>query len=310
MNSDVVGAGLVRKDGSAKVTGRARYAADWHPPRLAYACAVQSTIAAGIVTGLDDSAARRQRGYLGLMTRETTPQLKLPSALQGQHGQYGEHFYPLQSTEVLFWGQDLAFVIADSLEAAEEAAGLVRVSYEPSPPAVEYLSPQAKVFEPRSYLAQSEAQPKRGALQEGLARATATVAETYTTSYMNHNPMEPHATVADWGPKILTLYDTSQWVLGLRFVVATALDRDPETVRVISPFVGGGFGCKGFVWPHSVFAALASRQFGRPVKLVRSRAQMFWNVGHRGPTRQQIELGAGEDGRLTSVRHDGGRRRP
>jgi xanthine dehydrogenase YagR molybdenum-binding subunit len=292
----------VRKDGVKKVTGTASYAADVRLPRMAYASLVQSTVAAGRLRGLDCSRARAAPGVVAIVTPENAPRLKPPGSM-ATGGEFAEHFFPLQDPEIFFWGQYLAVVVADTPERAEDAAGMVRPDYEPAPFEVDMENHPSQVYEPATVFGTQKLQLKRGDFDAGRAEGAVEVAETYRTPYLNHNPMEPHATVADWTDDLLTLYEPTQWVMGLRSVVSKSFDLKPEKVHIVSPFVGGGFGSKGFSWPHSLAAAMASREARRPVKLVLTRAQLFTSVGHRGPTRQELVLSARSDGTLTAVGH-------
>src|SRR5205823_7923982 len=139
-----------------------------------------------------------------------------------------------------------------------------------------------------------------GALQSAEVRIEA----TYTTPMEHHNPMEPHASIASWDGDQLTLYDSTQFISGVKETVAKTLGIDKQKVRVVSPFVGGGFGCKGSTWSHVVLAAMAARRVGRPVKLVLARPQMFGPVGGRPRTEQRVALGAQKSGKLAAIRHD------
>jgi xanthine dehydrogenase YagR molybdenum-binding subunit len=143
----------------------------------------------------------------------------------------------------------------------------------------------------------------KGDVDEGLARADKTVIQTYTTADRHHNPIEPSATVAWWDGDQLTVHGSVQSVAMTQATLAGLFSVPPEHVRVICPYVGGGFGCKGYVWPHLYLAAGAAKVSGRAVKLVMTRAQMFSLAGHQPATRQTISLGATNDGRLTAVRH-------
>ena len=195
-------------------------------------------------------------------------------------------------------------MLARTLEQADEAARQLKVTYAAEPFVIEMdQAPSSAAEKPAVMMGTQKLQLKRGDLDQGRAAAVHTVEATYRTSYINHNPMEPHATVARWEGDELTLFETTQWVMGLRSVVSKSLDLRPEQVHIVSPYVGGGFGSKGFSWPHSIFAAVAAKQVQRPVKLVLSRAEMFTNVGRRGVTEQKLLLGADAKGQLTVVTH-------
>ena len=204
---------------------------------------------------------------VAIVTPENAPRLKPPGSM-ATGGEFAEHFFPLQDPEIFFWGQYLAVVVADTPERAEDAAGMVRPDYEPAPFEVDMENHPSQVYEPATVFGTQKLQLKRGDFDAGRAEGAVEVAETYRTPYLNHNPMEPHATVADWTDDLLTLYEPTQWVMGLRSVVSKSFDLKPEKVHIVSPFVGGGFGSKGFSWPHSLAAAMASREAGetRPDK--------------------------------------------
>jgi xanthine dehydrogenase YagR molybdenum-binding subunit len=302
MSTEVLGKPIQRKDGRLKVTGRAAYSSDFHLPDLVYASLVRSTVPSGRVLNLDTAPALAAPGVLGIVTFENAPRLKSPGGM-ATGGEFAEHFFPLQDAEVYFWGQYLAVVVADTLERAEDAAGRVRVTYERARFEVDMEGEPEKVYEPSHYLGMQKLQIARGDTAKAMAGAGVVVTQTYRTPFLNHNPMEPHATVADWTQEKLTIYEPTQWVMGLRSVVSKSFDLKPEKVHVVSPFVGGGFGSKGFSWPHTLAAAMASLHVGRPVKLVLTRAELFTSVGHRGPTRQQVSLGTDTDGRLVAIEH-------
>ncbi|HEX9466688.1 MAG TPA: xanthine dehydrogenase family protein molybdopterin-binding subunit [Alphaproteobacteria bacterium] len=293
-----IGQGVDRKDALKKVTGTATYAAEHQIPGLVHAVAVQSTIAKGRVTAIDSRAALQQPGVLAVITHETAPRLRKPEG-----GMIGEDRLPLQDDRIHYDGQHIAIAMADTFEHAVDAAMLVKATYHAEPPNVELENSLGEAFEPEAYINGHELQIKRGDVDAGLGQAAVKVVQTYSTPVEHHNPLEPHATIATWRGDELTLYETTQGVMNMRGVVASAFGLPAEKVRVISPFVGGGFGCKGFVWPHTLMAAMAARHIGRPVKLVMSRQQMFSSVGHRGRTVQHMALGAAADGRLVALRH-------
>ncbi|HZZ20673.1 MAG TPA: xanthine dehydrogenase family protein molybdopterin-binding subunit [Opitutaceae bacterium] len=302
MTNHALGTEVKRKDGALKVTGKAMYSADVRLPRMAYATLVLSSVPAGKIRGFDSAAAMAAPGVIAIVTHQNALRLKDPGSM-ATGGEYAEKFFPLQDPDIHFWGQYVAVVVADTQERADEAAALFRTDYEREKFEVDLEDNPTHVFEPKQGLGQ-KLQMERGDFAGAIAKSEAVVSQTYRTSYVNHNAMEPHVTVADWTSQGLTIYEPTQWVMGLRSVVSKALDMKAEEVHIISPFVGGGFGSKGFAWPHTLAAAMASRASGRPVKLVLTRAQMFTSVGHRAPTRQEVQLGATKDGILTAIRHD------
>jgi len=298
--SAVIGQPIDRVDGRLKITGAAQYAADFALENLAYAVAVQSTIAKGKVRKIDTSAAEQAPGVLAVITRANAPKMHDPKNDFGSATKLGEARRLFADDRIYYAGQYLALVVADSLERAIEAANLVRVDADEAEPAV--TLEQGKRFEPGDDFAKTKY--KRGNLTVATRAATHGVRLTYTTPVEHHNPMEPSASTAVWDGDRLTIYEATQWVVGARNVIADTLGVKRDDVRVISRLVGGGFGCKGFIWPHSVGAAIAARHVKRPVQLALTRQQMFTSVGHRGATRQTIALGADASGKLLSIEHE------
>jgi xanthine dehydrogenase YagR molybdenum-binding subunit len=301
MIKSALGSEITRKDGLQKVTGKAMYSADVILPRMAHAALVLSAVPAGRIARIDAAAATASPGFVAIVTHLNAPRLKPPGSLV-TGGEFAEKFFPLQDPEINFWGQYVAVVVAETQQQADEAAALVRLDYDRGPFEVDMDDSPSQVFEPKQAMGQ-KIQIDRGDFANAATKAEVVVSETYRTAYVNHNPMEPHVTVADWTDQGVTLYEPTQWVMGLQAVVSKSLGLKAEEVHVISPFVGGGFGSKGFSWPHTLAAAMASREARRPVKLVLTRAQLFTSVGHRAPTRQDLELGASRAGLLTSIRH-------
>ncbi|NWK43545.1 xanthine dehydrogenase family protein molybdopterin-binding subunit [Ralstonia pickettii] len=297
-----VGQPLDRTDGLLKVTGQARYAAEFQVPRLVHAVLVQSTVPAGRITRIDTHVAQAMPGVLLVMTHENAP--RLPNggkpALEPPAGRV---LSLLQDDQVHYNGQPVALVVGDTLEHAQAAARMVRVEVAQQAARLDFETARADAHSPGKVQGQS-ADTMRGDLAAGMAQAAQRIEAVYGTPMETHNPMEPHATIAVWEGDSLTLYDSTQYVSGVRRTVAKTLGLSPDKLRVVCPFVGGGFGCKGSVWSHVVLAAMAARQAGRPVKLVLERPQMFGPVGGRPRTEQRIALGAGPDGRFTAISHD------
>ncbi len=298
-----VGRPLDRVDGRPKVTGDARYTTEHAVPNAVHALLVTSTIARGRVASIDTSAAERVRGVLAVLTHRNAP--KLP-ATRETDDPTKRVIQLLQDDVVHYANQPVAVVVAESLESAAEAAGLVRIRYAVEPHDVRLEGAPGRAYKPR-HAARPDQPPDsaRGDVTIGLAQADVRIERVYRTPIETHNPMEPHATIAIWeGPSTLTLYDATQGVFPLRRRVAELLGLRPDDVRVVSPYLGGGFGSKGPAWSHVVLAALAARRVQRPVKLALTRRQMFGPVGWRSRTRQTIAMGARRDGSLTALRHD------
>ena len=211
----------------------------------------------------------------------------------------------LQDATILYQDQPIAVVVADTLEHAQAGAALVQATYTPAATVADLETALATAAPPKHPGVTGSPDSQRGELDKGLAAAAKTIDRHYRTPIENHNPMEPHVTIAVWqGDAALTLYDATQGIFGVRKRMAEIFELDPKQVRVIDRFVGGGFGCKGSPWSHIALAALAAKVVGRPVKLVVTRPQMFSLVGHRPQTLQTVTLGAKADGLLTAVRHD------
>ncbi len=300
----VVGRPLDRVDGRLKVTGGARFAAEWPLNNMAHAVLLSSTIANGRIKTFDTREAERAPGVLHIMTHENAPKLK-PVMTNPAEGDAAGRRVPLQSPVVYYAGQYIAVVVANTLEQAKHAADLIRVTYEEQPPAADMGKERGKAFVPRQKVAGKPADTLRGDALAGLGAADVRVEEVYRTPTEHHNPMEPHATIAAWDGDKVTVYDATQYTYGVRHAVATTFGVPEENVRCVCKFTGGAFGCKGTVWSHVLLAAAAARQMRRPVKLVTTRQQMFSNMGHRAETEQRVTLGAKRDGRLTVIVHEG-----
>lgn len=296
-----LGAPVDRVDGPLKVTGAAPYAADTAVAGALFAVLVQATIARGRIVAIDDAGARAVPGVVEIVSFRNAPRVK---ELRFDFGSspMPESLAPLQSDAVRYDGQHIAAVVARTFEAAREAAQLVRVRYaeETAATALE----DATDFErPQDWFG-SDLQLRRGDPERAFTASAVRVDQTYTTPVEHHNPMEPSATVAVWNGDELTVFDATQWVYGARMCLAAAFDIPQEKVRVVSPFVGGGFGCKGWFWAHTLIAAMAAKVVARPVRLALTREQMFTSVGYRSEMVQRLRVGADTDGRLRAIMHD------
>ncbi len=297
-----VGDPIDRVDGPVKVRGRARYSAEWPTRGMTYAVLVVSRIASGRVKAIDSSAASRAAGVIAILTHENAPELPAPAS--------GHPIKPvlsvLQDDVVWYQNQPIAVVVADTFERATYAASLVDVSYDTSPAVTDMGAALDSAFPPAAVNGQSP-DSLRGDPAAGMQAAHIRVEQTYTTPIETHNPMEPHATIAVWDETGtgLTLYSSTQGVWPERRAIAARFGLPVDKVRVVTKYLGGGFGCKGTAWSHVVIAVMAAKHVKRPVKLVLARAQMFGPVGYRPRTVQRIALGATADGKFTSLRHDG-----
>jgi len=301
-NAPLIGQPMDRTDGLLKVTGEARYAAEFPEARIAHAVLVTSTISSGSIASIDASRAQSLPGVLLVMTYQNAPRLpnggRPPLAPPA-----GRHLSLLQDNQIHYSNEPVAVVVADTLERATDAAQQVRIAYQATPGVHDFTSAKANAHAPISPQGR-QTDTQRGDFDAGLASGIVRVDAVYTTPVEHHNPMEPHATMAHWDGPQLTLHDSTQGVSGTRTAVAKTLGVSPDDVRVISPFLGGGFGGKGSSWSHVVLCAMASKQTGRPVRLALTRPQMFGSVGARPRTEQHFVLAARHDGTLTAMRHD------
>lgn len=302
-----IGKPIDRVDGPLKVTGRATYAADSVVKDVTFAVLVFSTIPKGTIESIETTAAERSPGVLAVLTYQNAPKLKpqLPKQRAGVDPSAGEALPPLQDNLVRFNGQPIAVVIAHSFAEANRAAALVQARYRVEKATTEFSKALAHAVPPsKPKKKPGETDQPRGDAVTAFQAAPIRVMQTYTMAAENHNPMEPHATVAHWENGKLTLHDKTQWVDNVQEQVARAFGIKPDRVRVISPFVGGGFGAGLRVWPHVLIAAMAAQKVQRPVKLVLSRMQLFSSIGYRPAAVQNISLGSDREGRLKSIQHE------
>jgi xanthine dehydrogenase YagR molybdenum-binding subunit len=293
--TSVIGAPVDRIEGREKVTGAAKYAYEYHPGEVAYAAAVQATIARGEIRALDAAAALALPGVLTVLWYENAPRL--------QEVADGE-LAILQSPRVAYRGQIVAGVIADSYETARQAERLIRLEYAIEEHDVALRSDHPGLYKPDTVNPRYETDTDQGDFERAFEIAEVSVDCTYSTPAVHNNPMEPHAASAAWHGDLLTIYDTTQGATRVKETVAEAFGLPLEHVRVISPHVGGGFGSKGTPRPHVILAAMAARVAKRPVKLALTRQQMFALTGYRTPTIQRLRLGASRDGRLSAIGHE------
>lgn len=293
----IIGTSLPRVDGPLKVSGTAKYTSDHNLSGMLYAVPVCATIAKGKITGLDGSAAESMPGVKAVYHRENVGKIFRTAPGMGFTLVLDERRPPFEDDVIRYWGQYVAVVVAETFQQAQAASRAVKVTYVVETPEVGSVLALAGDEKPHE-------ESKRGDADAAFASAAVTVDETYVTPVETHNPIEMHASVAVWDGKAFTLYETSQAVSNHRDVMAQMLGVPVENVRVISRFLGSGFGGKLWPWPHCMLAAAASRSLNRPVKLVVSRKMMFQNVGHRPLTQQRVRLGAEADGTLVSLQHD------
>ncbi len=292
-----------RYEGIAKVTGKAKYAAEFSQPfskrDLVYAYLVQSTIPSGTITSIDRVSADRAPGVIAILTPFNVPKLsQAPPQPPARR-----NLSLLQDISVFYNGQPIAVVVAKSLNEAKAAAAMLKVKYAPKSAQVNFMERLGDARWPKNP-GKEPAGNHRGDLQAGFAQSLVTIENTYITPIQHHNPMEPHGTIAWWEGEKLNVYDATQYISGVRMALAKTLNIPVDYVHVVNPVVGGGFGSKGSMWSHVPLCAMAAKVTGMPVKLVLERGQMFGPVGGRPSTVNRIKLGASADGKLLAMQHD------
>ncbi|MCP3734924.1 xanthine dehydrogenase family protein molybdopterin-binding subunit [Sphingomonas sp. RP10(2022)] len=292
---DVIGKPLDRVDGPKKVSGQATYAAEYALDDVAYGYLVRATVGTGKITDLDASVARAMPGVIDVITDYAT---FLRNPQQG-----GETSAPTQGVEdVAYHGEIIAIVVAESYEAARDAAEQVKVTYAPGEGRYSFLAHREEAEKPSTQ--QIPPHHKQGDVDTAMAEAVHTIDVTYTTPSQNSAAMEPHASLAVWQDGALTLYGAYQMPASDKLQLAKSLGVSADKVRIVAAFVGGGFGSKLGIAPESVAAAIAAKRLGRPVKAVMARQQVFDATVRRSNTEQRMRLGADADGRLTAIGHE------
>ncbi|HEY2417591.1 MAG TPA: molybdopterin cofactor-binding domain-containing protein, partial [Steroidobacteraceae bacterium] len=302
--SRVLGQSVSRVDGSLKVMGRARFAAEVPFRNITYAALVHSSIARGAVRAIDTHAAKAAPGVFLVMTHENAPKLPpQPLMMADPKGAAGSNLPVMQDASIHWNGETVALVVAETQEQADYAASLVGVTYDAQPAATVFQIEKAHAKEPEKILGDSTT-IKIGDAEEALATSTFKVDHIYRTPRHNHAAIELHAVTVAWEDGTLTVHDTTQMVNLTQSTFAKMFGIAESQVRILSPFVGGGFGNKG-VWTHHVLAIAAARMIGRPVRLVLTREGVFRATGGRTCTKQRVALGAEPDGTLNALIHTG-----
>jgi xanthine dehydrogenase YagR molybdenum-binding subunit len=304
----VIGTPINRTGGKLKVTGGAKYSAEIHLPGMTYAVLVGSVIAKGRLKSIDAGDAERASGVLAALTHLNAQKLK-PVGIFSPGGKAptlaaATRVLPLQGDEIFHRGQPVACVVAETLEQAQHAATLVKITYEEQQPTADFEKALSQAETPESVWGMP-AIATDGAPNLALAEAAVKVDEIYVTPFEHHNTIEMHATIAVWQDNKLTVYDSTRYVQGERRMLAETFGLDPKQVRVVSKFIGGAFGEKGATRAHVPLAVMCSMKIGRPVSLSLTRRQMTSLVGHRPTTRQRVALGATAEGKLVAIIHEG-----
>ena len=299
-----IGKEMSRVDGVAKVTGRAKYAAEFRAPNLAYGFIVLGTVARGTIKTIDTREAEAAAGVIRVFTHLNAPKLG-PKASHEQsppraREEQDKSFRALQSDRVYFNMQPVALVVAETYEQARYAARLVKVAYN-----AEKHTTDTETVRGRGRFPSQGPPPKpRGNPEEAMRAAPVRVEAEYRIPIEHHNPMEPHAAVAVWQGDRLTVFDKSQEVYNVRKHLASSFGVPEENVQVISPYVGGAFGSSLRPNYYPALTAMAARELKRPVKVVYTRTQMYTGHGYRPYTVQKVALGAQASGKLTAMIHE------
>ncbi len=287
----VVGRPTDRIDGPLKTTGTAPYAYDSAAPNAAYGYVVGAAIAKGRIASLDASAARRAPGVLAVVTAESAGKLgkgKMNTAKL------------LAGPDIEHYHQAIALVVAETFEQARAAAQLLDVRYVEQPGVFDLAKAKGSATKPKD----DKPDSKTGDFAGAYASAPVRVDATYTTPDQSHAMMEPHASIASWNGDAVTVWTANQMVDWGRGDLARTLGVPKDKVRIVSPYIGGGFGGKLFVRAEALLAALGARAAQRPVKVALTRPLMFNNTTHRPATIQRLRIGATRDGKITAIGHE------
>jgi xanthine dehydrogenase YagR molybdenum-binding subunit len=294
-----------RIDGRLKVTGEARYGSDFPVANPAYAFLVTSAIAKGRITVMNLTEAKAVPGVLEIFYHANIGELKNGSELKMIEYRSGgggptssiQDFGP----EIKYGGQIIALVVAETFEAAREAAHRVHVTYQAEQPSATFDSPGVSEED----ISKQKDVPQAGDAEAAYGAAQVKLEAEYETPTQHHNPIELFTTTCVWQDDKLTIYEPSQFMYGLKANAAKKMGIDIAKVHAVSPFVGGAFGSKAQFSPRTGLVALAARRLNRPVKLVATRDQGFTIQTYRAETRQRIRIGAQRDGKITSFIHEG-----
>jgi xanthine dehydrogenase YagR molybdenum-binding subunit len=293
-----IGQAVSRRDGPAKVTGAALYAADTPAAGAVHAVIVPATRPKARITAIELDRASAAAGVLAIFTHENAPRFGHVTVVLAE-----DNLPPLQGDRVLYEGQPVALVVAGTPEQATEAARLVRIAYDDEPFDTDFQADPDRA-EPVAEFFGLPLDTAWGDVAAAWGEADARTEAVYVTADRHHNPIEPGAILAVWQDGQLTVHDATQGVAEERDALAQALGLDPAQVRVRNDFIGGSFGAKLWGLPHQLLAAMAARQLVRPVKLVLTRAQTYTAWGYQSATRQTVALSARADGTLTGLHHD------
>jgi xanthine dehydrogenase YagR molybdenum-binding subunit len=300
----LIGASISRLDGPLKVSGKAKFCAEFPMEGLAYAALQYSTIARGRIVDIDTKAAESVPGVVLIMTHRNAMKLKPTPPFMSKPKAAGPDSVPVMQDDRIHWnGQPVALVLAETQEQADHAQSLIEVTYVEESPVTSLAAAKAKGTEPGVFMG-APLKQEIGKAEEAFAAAPHKIDVTYTTPRHSHSPIELHACTLVWDGDDLRVHDASQAVAHEAWTLAEVFGIKEEQVHLTSPFVGGGFGSK-LLWQHQVLAAAAAKMTGRPVRIMLSREGVFRIVGGRTLTEQRVALGAQADGTLDALIHTG-----
>ncbi len=301
-NKNNLGAPENRIEGFLKVTGKAKYAAEFNIPNVLYGFPVRSTIAAGTMTDIDTAEAEKAEGVVKVFTHKNAMKFsEVPDLASANKMTMPKSV--LNTTEIKSYGQYIGFVVAETFEQARYAANLVKAIYEKTDSKIDFDKYVDQAYAPENANG-SATDTQRGNMEEGMSNASKTVDITYQTPIEVHNPMEPHATIAVFKGDELTVYDSTQMLGPTKIAISNTFHIPQEKIRVLSPYIGGGFGSKLRAWDHVMLCVMAAKMLDRPVKTAITRQMMQTNAGLRQLNRQHMRVGATSDGKLTAMSHE------
>ncbi|MCG9793846.1 xanthine dehydrogenase family protein molybdopterin-binding subunit [Flavobacterium algicola] len=298
-NATGIGNAINRVEGHLKVMGKAKYATEFPVENKVYAQSINSTIAKGEIISIDATAAEQAAGVLKIITYKNADKLKtfdeaMPSVSTDTIAPV------LQSNKIHFYGEYVGLVVAKTFEQAQYAASLIKIEYKKDNSAViDFEKSRSKAFAPSK-----KSDYSRGDVEKGLKEADEIIEQTYHTPIEHHHPMELHATIANWDNGKVLVYASQQMLEDAAIAISGTFQIPTKDVRIIAPFVGGGFGSKLNLNGHVIMAIMASKMVGQPVQLTVTRNQMFTNTNMRQKNEQKMRIGAKKDGTLTALSHE------
>ena len=301
MTKHILGQSTSRIDGLDKVTGRAQYTADFSLPGQAHAFAVRATIGHGEVLSISDEFAQKVPGYLGLLSHENKPVFDGIKHPPGPPTRPDAAIRYLLGPKVEYFGQFIGVVMAESYEAARQAASLVKVSYKTNQVKADLDRQLSKAFRTEKINVGKPSDTLEGQPHEKLEQSDFVVRAHYRTPMEHHHPLEPHAILTHWQDDELLFYYPAQILSASVSSLAKTFELPKDKIRVLAPFVGGGFGGKLNLPAASGLAVIAAKHLGRPIKMVLTRQQLFTDVGLRQENRMKLSLGADKEGRIKSL---------